>query len=379
MDQPVEPSQVVPPPVFSSAGAPPTEASAPMRTRRGPTPLTKVFLGLGILLVVVGIVGMYVTVPYVIFSPGDATGVDQYVKIKKARTYEHRGEVLLLTVRVSSGRPNVWRYLEANLDDDSKVIGEKKYFGDAPRGKVERVSVQMMDESQLAAKSAALTKLGYRIVVEGKGARVIQVVPDSPAAKSGLKPNDVIVAIDGTPITLREQVGDLVQARPVGTEFSVSIQREGEARTVEVTSAAAPIGALQGKPYFGIGAGTEKLRVEFPIDISIQAGDVSGPSGGLAFTLTIIDRLTPGDLTGGAKVAVTGEIDSAGNVGEVGGVPQKAVAARAAGAELMLVPVPEVPDARSKAGDMKVVGVRTLDEALAVLRRNGGAPLPARR
>ena len=146
-----------------------------------------------------------------------------------------------------------------------------------------------------------------------------------------------------------------------------------------MTSVAAPSGPLRGKPYFGIGTNTDQLRVKFPVDIVINAGDVSGPSGGLAFTLTIIDKLTPGDLTGGAKVAVTGEIDAVGNVGEVGGVPQKAVAARAAGATLMIVPVPEVKDARSKAGSMKVVGVRTLDEALAVLRRNGGVALPKSR
>ena len=159
-------------------------------------------------------------------------------------------------------------------------------------------------------------------------------------------------------VTLRDQVGAAVQTQPVGTTFTVGVDRNGKQRTLDVTSAAAPSGPLRGKPYFGIAAATEQLKVEFPVDIVVNAGDVSGPSGGLAFTLTIIDRLTPGDLTGGAKVAVTGEIDAAGNVGEVGGVPQKAVAARAAGATLMIVPVPEVKDARSKAGSMKVVGVR---------------------
>ncbi len=376
MDEPLEPTQVDAP----SAGVVPgpnASIDAPsVPVKRGPTFVTKVFLGFGILLVIAGIVGMYVKLPYVIFSPGDATGVDQYITIKGARSYEHRGELLLLTVRVSNGRPNLWRYLEASLDDDSKVLGEKKYYGNAPRKRVEQASVQMMDESELAAKSAALTKLGYRITLQGKGARVAQVIDGSPAARAGLRPSDVIVSIDGSPVTLRDQVGAAVQRQPLGTTFAVGVERNGKQRSFQVTSAAAPSGQLRGKPYFGIAAATEQLRVKFPVDIVVNAGDVSGPSGGLAFTLTIIDELTPGDLTGGAKVAVTGEIDAAGNVGEVGGVPQKAVAARAAGARLMIVPLPEVKDARSKAGSMKVVGVRTLDEALAVLRRNGGAPLP---
>jgi len=123
---------------------------------------------------------------------------------------------------------------------------------------------------------------------------------------------------------------------------------------------------------------TRVLKVDFPVKIKIATGDVSGPSGGLAFTLTIIDDLTPGNLTGGKTVAVTGTIDGDGNVGEVGGVPQKAVAARSAGARLMIVPRAEVRDARTKAGDMKVIGVSTLDEALAALRSNGGAAIPPR-
>ena len=177
---------------------------------------------------------------------------------------------------------------------------------------------------------------------------------------------------------MTDQVGQIVRAQPVGTTFTVAVKRDGEERTVQVTSAAAPSGQISGKPYFGISAETEGSRAKLPFRIGIDPGDVSGPSGGLAFTLTIIDDLTPGDLTGGRKVAVTGEIDTEGHVGEVGGVAQKAVAARAAGAKVMLVPVREVREARSRAGSMKVIGVRTLDEALAALARNGGSPIPAR-
>ncbi len=364
------------PDVSGSEPSSAAETPSSLAPRPGMSWMAKAVILAAVVIGIVGIAGMYVKLPYVIFSPGDATSVDNYMRIRGTRSYHHKGDLLLLTVRVSSGQPNLWRYVEASLDDDSQVIGEKKYLGNAPRGKVERASVQMMNESQLAAKQAALTRLGYRIAVSGKGARVLQVVKDSPAARGGLRTDDVIVGIDGAPVKIRDQVGQIVQAKPLGTTFAVVVRRGGDSQTVAVTSVAAPKGLLEGRPYFGIGAATEQLRVKFPVDIKIDAGDVSGPSGGLAFTLTIIDDLTPGDLTGGAKVAVTGEIDGAGNVGEVGGVPQKAVAAREAGATLMIVPQAEVRDARTKAGGMKVVGVKTLDEALKVLRRNGGAALP---
>ncbi|MGZ6909653.1 MAG: YlbL family protein [Acidimicrobiia bacterium] len=340
--------------------------------------LGKVLVVIAVLLTVVGIAGSRITVPYVIFSPGDATPIDDYLHIKGAHTYRHRGGFLLLTVRVSNGRPNVWRFVQASLDDDSTVLGEKDYYGNAPRKRVNQQDVQAMADSQTAAQEAALTRLGYDVKVTGSGAVIAQVVPKSPAARAGLEPGDVITAIDGTRVSVREQVGAIVQARPAGTTFTVTVRRHDEDRTIAVTSATAPTGDLAGKPWFGIGAGTVDRHVSFPFDVKIDAGDVSGPSGGLAFALSIIDDLTPGNLSGGAKVAVTGEIDGEGHVGQVGGVSQKAVAASDAGAKFMIVPRAEVRDARTKAGSMPVFGVRTLDDALKVLHAHGGVAVPAR-
>ena len=108
----------------------------------------------------------------------------------------------------------------------------------------------------------------------------------------------------------------------------------------------------------------------------IDTSDIGGPSAGLAMTLSVLDELTPGNLTGGKRVAVTGEIAPDGTVLEVGGVAQKAVAARHRGAQLFIVPIQEVAEARTRAGSMPVVGVRNLDDALKALRAAGGDPLP---
>ena len=58
--------------------------------------------------------------------------------------------------------------------------------------------------------------------------------------------------------------------------------------------------------------------------VAVDTAGIGGPSAGLAMTLAILDDLTPGDLTGGKRVAVTGTIDPSGNVGEIGGIEQKA-------------------------------------------------------
>ncbi len=167
-----------------------------------------------------------------------------------------------------------------------------------------------------------------------------------------------------------------MRAKPSGTTFAFSITRKGRAMEVPITTEEAKSGDLKGKPMVGIVPVTKDLHLDFPVEVTIDPGQVTGPSAGLAFTLTIIDEMTPGSLTGGKKVAVTGTMDLDGNVGEVGGVPQKTAAALDAGAKLMLVPPPELKQARDRAGDsMKVVGVRTIDDALRALRQNGGAPV----
>jgi PDZ domain-containing protein len=171
-------------------------------------------------------------------------------------------------------------------------------------------------------------------------------------------------------------VGEIVRASPAGTTFTFTVTRAGRTRSEEITSDEAPSGDLQGKPYIGLTAATKDLKLDFPVDVTIDPGSVTGPSAGLAFTLTIIDQLSPGNLTGGKDIAVTGTMGFEGDVGEVGGVPQKTASAIDAGADLFLVPAAEVQEARARAGDaLKVVGVRTIDDALRALRENGGDPV----
>jgi PDZ domain-containing protein len=115
------------------------------------------------------------------------------------------------------------------------------------------------------------------------------------------------------------------------------------------------------------------VEYEFPFEVEIDTGDVGGPSAGLAFTLALIDDLTPGDLTGGSAVAVTGTISGDGTVGPVGGTGQKAAAVRSAGFDLFLVPTADYDDAVAHAGgDLSVVSVDSIDEALAALGEHGG-------
>jgi PDZ domain-containing protein len=106
--------------------------------------------------------------------------------------------------------------------------------------------------------------------------------------------------------------------------------------------------------------------------VEIQSGSIGGPSAGLAFALEIIDQLMPAGLTGHMRVAVTGTLDLGGRVGPVGGVRQKTMAARRAGAQLLIVPNPDYAEAAALAGNgMGVIGVGSLDDALRALNGMG--------
>ncbi|MBO1337756.1 S16 family serine protease [Streptomyces sp. VRA16 Mangrove soil] len=115
------------------------------------------------------------------------------------------------------------------------------------------------------------------------------------------------------------------------------------------------------------------------IDVTLQLGDVGGPSAGLLFSLGIVDLLdgngSGGDLTGGKKIAGTGTIDAKGAVGAVGGVSMKVQAADRDGATVFLVPKAECSDARASAPQsMRLIPVTTLKGAVTALTDPGKAP-----
>ena len=117
-----------------------------------------------------------------------------------------------------------------------------------------------------------------------------------------------------------------------------------------------------------------------PFEVNIDTNKIGGPSAGFAFTLALLDEMTPGDLFGGKKVAVTGTMNEDETIGSIGALPQKAVAVKAAGADLFIVPrsqsADELAAARAALGkSVRFVLVDDLDEALAFLEALGGSGL----
>ena len=238
---------------------------------------------------------------------------------------------------------------------------------------------------------AALTKLGYPTSLV-PGQAVVQFAecakPNADQTKclkfafpSGdfFQPADEITEVDGHAIKTPNDVAKAIAGKKPGDKVSVTVQRHAldgsgtKAVTGDVELAADPNDPT--RTIFGIQL-VDTSSVKLPFDINIDTGAIGGPSAGLAFTLTLIDEFTPGELTGGKDIAVTGTIDKDGNVGPIGGLHQKAVAVSLTDAKAFIVPKAQgdkqIADAQKVLGHRPVIAVSTLDEALAALAKLGG-------
>jgi PDZ domain-containing protein len=228
-----------------------------------------------------------------------------------------------------------------------------------------------MDRTKSDAELVALQYLGYD-VFKAAGVDVLGVEPGTPA-DGKLQSADVITSIDGADVFRAEDLTSRLRTMSAGTLVTLGVEDQdgANAHDVQITLGSRPDGTEGG--YLGVTVGTHAVESpDVPVSIAIDSGDVGGNSAGLAFTLSIIDAMTPGSLTGDHTVAVTGTISLDGTVGDVGGVAQKAVAARRAGAEYMLVPRNLEAEAKKNAQDMQVIPVSTLQEALDALTNLGG-------
>lgn len=117
--------------------------------------------------------------------------------------------------------------------------------------------------------------------------------------------------------------------------------------------------------------GADKIAAS---DIDISLAKTGGPSGGLAFALGIVELLTPEDILKGRIVATTGTIDDKGNVGSIGGIAEKILAAKKAGATLFIVPESNCKDLEPGIVDIpdgiKIAAVSSLEEAISALNSN---------
>jgi PDZ domain-containing protein len=351
----------------------PSDAPAPARRPRR----WQVVSGIvGLLVVAFVVSAAVVPLPYYLFKPGSVRDTEPLITVSGTEVYPSDGSIAYTTV--SLRQATLLGLAQGWLDDDIDVFDRDEVLGGRDVDENREVNLQMMSDSKQVATQVALERLGYPVEVT-VGQLVVEVVPDSPS-DGRLEAGDVITAVDDETFDDAGDLTDLLADDPPGSEITATVESpptvghaDGETRSRDVEIALAPSPDDPERGVMGVRVQPIVVEYEFPFEVEIDTGDVGGPSAGLAFTLALIDDLTPGDLTGGSAVAVTGTISGDGTVGPVGGTGQKAAAVRSAGFDLFLVPTADYDDAVAHAGgDLSVVSVDSIDEALAALGEHGG-------
>jgi Lon-like protease len=226
-----------------------------------------------------------------------------------------------------------------------------------------QVQQQEMAFSQRVAATVALRRLGYHVMVHPTGVLVSQLIAGTNAP-CNLQPMDRIVAVNGTQTPTIAALHSALGGVTPGAVVALRVHRGGRDLTVHVRTV--EVSQEPGQALVGF-APDQAATFQLPVRVSIDAGNVGGPSAGLAFALEVMQKLGR-DVTHGHRVAATGEIELNGAVGPIGGVRQKVVDASKAGVDVLLVPAGEnAALARRYARHLKVIAVRTLDQALQAL------------
>jgi Lon-like protease len=232
----------------------------------------------------------------------------------------------------------------------------------------QRIDLEDMQRSQQIAAAVALKAAGKKVVLRSTGALIDAVEAGLPA-DGKLDPDDVIVAVNGTTVHNERDVFNVMAKQQIGSVVRFTIHRGNQTLLVPIKTVASPTPPK--RAVVGVLLETA-VDVHLPIPVRIDAGNVGGPSAGLAFALEVLAKLKKGVLHG-HRVAATGEIFPDGSVGPIGGIKQKTIGAREAGVDVFLVPAGEnARDAEKDADGLRIVPVKTFPQALHAL-----ATLPA--
>jgi PDZ domain-containing protein len=325
--------------------------------------------------------------------PSSAQPVDERVTFGEleglAEQFPPSGNFYFVTV--TEPAQTVLSWLVGRDEPAVEFLTEEQKFGFQTPQQRRTFGLESMRTSEQVAQYVALKAVGYDVTIVPGDVLISEMVClvandegteclESSPSDEVLDPGDRLLEVDGSPLSNVDDLSAALADKQPGDEVEIKLDRPevGELTvTVELTSAPdeperTNVGFL---PF-------DTQRVELPFELDIDTGSIGGPSAGLAFTLTLIDELTSGELTGGQNIAVTGTIGLDGSVGAIGGLRQKASAVAQAGVDVFLVPAAQgeedIERAREAGGDdLLIIPVATVDEALAALEELGGVPIDA--
>ncbi len=308
----------------------------------------------------------FIQTEYYFMSPGPPYQWD--IDYGEINNYEFDGSLYQLTVRRDEA--NVLIYIWSLVNDSYDLYPREVILPDGVTPQeLSEISIQNMRTSENVAIAVALKNVGYEISSKGDGVAVVGILDDSPV-KDKLQKGDLLNSINNKDISSATEFISTLRTYSIGETVSIGLLREidGNKKTLMIETTLIEHVEYEGEPMVGFLATTVNERFDFPFEIDIKTGNVGGPSAGLMMALNVYNNLIPEDLTNSMIVAGTGTIEIDGSVGPVGGIKQKVIAAKKAGAELILVPVANFEEAKIfETEETAIVAVDSFSEALSVI------------
>lgn len=345
----------------------------------------KLRISWGLVALILLVVAGSIRVPFVLLSPGPAYDTigqidgQEFISISGAQTYPTEGALFMTTVSEYGGPTegiDVFQAIWGWLDPKQEVAPREMFYDDSVSDEENRQqNAEAFSTSQTYAVGAALKYLNLPV----KENVVIASITEGAPALGLLKAGDIVTAVDGVSTKVSKEVAQYVQKKPAGSVVTFSVIRQGSAVNIPVETAPriddpATTQDESGIPYVGIG-----LDMQYVGDFNVEFAqtNIGGPSAGMMFSLAIIDKLTPGAITNGVKIAGTGTIDGDGNVGPIGGITRKLIGASDAGTKLFLAPIDNCSEVVGAIPNgLTVVPVATLTQAVKAIEDfNSGKPL----
>ena len=332
--------------------------------------------GTFILVVAVAIAAFTVPVNAVIEAPGPTWNVldngsssDQDVlKVEGTETYPTEGALRMTTVSVSGcpGYPvTTADLIAAWFSSDRRIVDRNEVCPqDQTAEQVEETGKAQMTASQDSAVIAALIETGMATAMR---LTVTEVTEQQDSTE--VQVDDVLETIapeggETTTITSFSQLRELMSTIAEGTRVTLGVRR-GEQQVSVALTTIAPQKGTSGS-LLGLSL---KISVDSPVEASFGLSDVGGPSAGMMFALGLVDKITPGALTGSKDIAGTGTINMDGQVGPIGGIQQKIAGAHGAGSKFFLAPASNCDEVKGHEPEgMQVFAVSTLHEAVTATK-----------
>lgn len=325
-----------------------------------------------VILIVIG-VSLLLPIPYFAMGPGSAIDVSPLVQVGTSKPDE-KGTFLLTTISLKEG--NVFDYLYSKLTGQIELVPEKQILAQGEsEEEYERRQAENMIASQNNAIIAAYRQAGRPVKVEVSGIEIFQLVKNR---KTDLKVGDLIKKVDGRAFSSAEQLIQYLSSKKPGEVVTVNLIRgkkrmEKKVKLVELPTAPGE------KKRAGLGIiPVMRVKVKISPPAKIHTQNIGGPSAGLMFSLEVLNRLLPEDLTRGYRIAGTGTISQTGEVGQIGGIQYKVIAADREQAHIFFCPRDKGPGDKNEetaketvkriGTTMKIVPVSSLQEAVRYLQ-----------